>query len=47
MNNIELFTKRVDISKNIQVEAREVRYTFFHQIAYQKNVTISLRTSSK
>ena len=35
-NNIELFTKRVDISKNIQVEAREVRYTFFHQIAYQK-----------
>ena len=35
-NNIELFTKRVDISKNVQVEAREIRYTFFHQIANQK-----------
>ena len=28
--------KRVDISKNVQVEAREIRYTYFHQIANQK-----------
>ena len=36
VNNIELFTKRVEINKNVQVEAREIRYTFFHQLANQK-----------
>ena len=36
-NHIELFTKRVEINKNVQVEAREIRYTYFHQLANQKN----------
>mgnify|MGYP003335776383 CR=1 FL=1 len=32
-NEIKLFTKKVDIDKNIQLEAREARYEFFDEIA--------------